>query len=55
LLSKKITTPSIELFAGGKDESRDNQILSAIIDLITTEKVKVNGTWDLNNSSFVYF
>jgi len=40
LLSKKITSPSIQLFAGGKDKSRDHQILSAIIDLITSETVK---------------
>eukprot|EP00111_Clytia_hemisphaerica_P005132 TCONS_00014777-protein len=40
LLSKKITTPSVELFAGGRDKSRDHHILTAIIDLITTETVK---------------
>jgi len=40
LLQKKIKNPSMELIAGQAEESRDTKILNAIIDLITTEKVK---------------
>lgn len=40
LLNKKINNPAMELGVGHMTESRDERILAAIIDLITTEKVK---------------
>ena len=36
----------MELFAGGDEKSRDNQILEAIIELITSEEVKVGENFD---------
>ncbi len=41
LLEQKIANPSLRIIAGSSTERSEEMLLSAIIDLITTEEVKV--------------